>query len=123
MVVNRVKSVVTARFVATVVLSVLMMAKCAPGLVRELNPIKDIVTVTGSHLPMLAGGIGHCVAGAVVWGGIYAWFEPNLLDPNLVTGLHFAAIASLQHPIYDGVLGTVYADQSGGAAVADSWPT
>jgi hypothetical protein len=74
-------------------------AKSAPGFVRELNPIKGLVTVTGAptgaHLPTVTGGIGHCVAGAVVRERPYAWLEWNLHDLNLVIGVQFGTIAAL----------------------------
>ena len=41
--VNRFKSGVTAGFAGTVVLSLLMIAKSALGLMPDLDPIRDIV--------------------------------------------------------------------------------
>jgi hypothetical protein len=97
--VNRIKSGVTAGFVATVILSILMMAKSALGFAPELNPIKDIVTVadaiTGAQLPPVMGWLGHFVIGAGVWGALYAWFEPSLPGSPVVKGLLFAVVAWL----------------------------
>ncbi len=70
----------TAGFTATVVISLLMLAKSALGLAPDLNPIKDIVAVvdsfTGMALPADTGWLGHFVIGGVVWGVLYAWLEP-----------------------------------------------
>ncbi len=149
------KSGVTAGFAATVVLSILMIAKSFVGLMPEQNPIRDIVTVadnfTGLRLPLVAGWVGHFVIGSIVWGVIYALIEKSLPGPAVVKGLIFAVLAWLAmmivfmplagqgffglddgpaaivatlalHLVYGAVLGVVYANQLGGAAIADVRP-
>src|SRR5262245_43780269 len=56
-----------AGFIATVVLSIFMIAKSSVGLLPQLNPIEDILHVadrlTGMTLPLPFGWIGHFVLG------------------------------------------------------------
>jgi hypothetical protein len=96
---DNLKSGVTAGFAATVVLSLLMIAKAMMGLMPELNPIKDIVTVgdtvTGLQLPLAAGWVGHFLIGSILSGAIYTLIEPSLPGPAVVKGLIFAVIAWL----------------------------
>ena len=88
-----------AGFIATVVLSILMIAKSSVGLMPQLNPIEDIVHVadrlTGMTLPLPFGWIGHFVLGTVAWGIIYAALQASLPAPPVVKGLIFGALAWL----------------------------
>src|SRR5262249_55962490 len=56
-----------ARFIATVVLSILMIAKSSVGLMPQLNPIEDIVHVadrlTGMTLPLRLGELATSSSG------------------------------------------------------------
>lgn len=89
----------TAGFVATVVLSLLMIAKSALGLMPALNLIGDIVRVASSlagiPLPAPFGWVGHFFIGTVVWGIAYAGLAPYLPGPAVVKGLTFGVIAWL----------------------------
>ena len=91
---ERIKSGMTAGFTATVVISLLMVAKSALGLAPALNPIKDIASVVdafaGTRLPPDTGWLGHFVIGGVVWGVLYAWVEPSLPGEPVAKGLIFA---------------------------------
>ena len=73
---------IAAGFVATVVLSAMMLIKHYMGLLPQLNPIEDIVHVadhlTGMTLPLPFGWIGHFVLGTVAWGIIYAALQASL---------------------------------------------
>ena len=88
-----------AGFIATVVLSVLMLMKQQMGLVPQLNPIEDIVHVadhlTGMTLPLPFAWIGHFVLGTVAWGIIYAALQASLPGAPVVKGLIFGALAWL----------------------------
>src|SRR5499427_11066380 len=90
---------IAAGFVATVVLSAMMLVKHSMGLVPELNPIEDIVHVadhlTGMTLPLPFGWIGHFVLGTVAWGIIYAALQASLPGAPVVKGLIFGALAWL----------------------------
>ncbi|MDH2383488.1 DUF6789 family protein [Bradyrhizobium sp. CER78] len=88
-----------AGFIATVVLSMLMIAKSSVGLMPQLNPIEDIVHVagqpTGMTLPLPFGWIGHFALGTVAWGIIYAALQASLPGAPVVKGLIFGALAWL----------------------------
>jgi len=88
-----------AGFVATVVLSILMIAKSSVGLMPQLKPIEDIVYVadrlTGMTLPLPFGWIGHFALGTVAWGIIYAALQASLPGAPVVKGLIFGALAWL----------------------------
>lgn len=88
-----------AGFIATVILSILMIAKSSVGLLPQLNPIEDIVHVaenpTGMTLPLPFGWIGHFVVGTAVWGVIYAALQASLPGAPVVKGLIFGALAWL----------------------------
>jgi len=88
-----------AGFIATIVLSILMIAKSSVGLLPQLNPIEDIVHVadllTGMTLPLPFGWIGHFVLGTVAWGIIYAALQASLPGAPVVKGLIFGALAWL----------------------------
>ena len=99
-----VKAGLIASFIATVALSILMIAKSSMGLLPQLNPIEDIVHVanvlTGMTLPLPLGWIGHFVLGTVVWGIIYAALQTSLPGAPIVKGLAFGALAWLAMMIF-----------------------
>lgn len=66
-----------AGFVATAVLSALMIMKSMMGLMPELDVIGMLTKMMGAPSP-LAGWLGHFMIGTVVWGGLFAWLNPNL---------------------------------------------
>ena len=94
-----IKGGLTAGFVATVVLSLLMIGQSALGLLPALNPIADIVHVASSFagiaLPAPFGWVGHFFIGTVVWGIAYAVAEPYLPGPAIARGLAFGVFAWL----------------------------
>lgn len=77
---NIVKGVI-AGFVATVVLSLLMVMKSAMGLMPELDVISMLSAMMGSGVVM--GWIAHFMIGAVIWGGLFALLAPNLPGGSL----------------------------------------
>ena len=91
-----------AGFIATVVLSALMLMKQGMGLMPQLNPIEDIAHVadhlTGMILPF--GWIGHFALGTVAWGIIYAALQASLPGAPVVRGLVFGALAWLAMMIF-----------------------
>jgi uncharacterized membrane protein YagU involved in acid resistance len=94
-----VKAGLLAGFIATVVLSILMIGKGAMGFAPQLSPIEDIVHVgellTGIRLPMPVGWVGHFLLGTVAWGIAYTVLLPRLPGVALVKGLIFGALAWL----------------------------
>lgn len=59
-----------AGFIATVVLSVLMMAKTMMGVMPELDVIHMLAGMMG--MPAIAGWLGHFMIGTIAWGGGFA---------------------------------------------------
>ncbi|MGE0852612.1 MAG: DUF6789 family protein [Hyphomicrobiaceae bacterium] len=66
-----------AGFVATVVLSGLMVMKAMMGVMPELDVISMLTTMMGASSP-IAGWLAHFAIGAFVWGGLFALLEPSL---------------------------------------------
>lgn len=94
-----VQSGLIAGFMATIVLSILMLAKSSLGLMPQLNPVEDIVHVadqpTGMIFPLPLGWIGHFLLGTVVWGIVYAALQASLPGAPVVKGVIFGALAWL----------------------------
>jgi hypothetical protein len=80
---------IVAGFVATVVLSAMMVMKQSMGLMPELNPIAMISSMAGLTSPIV-GWIGHFVIGTVFWGAGFAILGPYLPGPYWLRGIVFA---------------------------------
>ena len=80
---------IVAGFVATVVLSAMMMMKQSMGLMPELNPIAMISDMAGLASPII-GWIGHFAIGTVFWGAGFAILEHYLPGPYWLRGMVFA---------------------------------
>jgi len=65
-----IKAGVISGFVATVVLSILMVAKAKMGVMPELNAIKMLAGMMGS--PLVMGWVAHFVIGTIIWGVLFA---------------------------------------------------
>lgn len=85
---------IAAGFVATIVLSAIMLMKQAMGVMPQLNPIEMITHMAGASTPFV-GWIGHFVIGSIMWGIIYAWLDPKLAGPHWLRGAIFATGAWL----------------------------
>jgi len=59
-----------AGFIATVVLSIIMVIKAFVHLLPEFNAIELVHNLTGG--PVLLGWVGHFVIGTVLWGTLFA---------------------------------------------------
>lgn len=70
---NIVKGIV-AGFVATIVLSALMIMKAMMGLMPGLNVIAMLAKMMGASSPA-TGWVVHFVIGSVIWGGLFAWLD------------------------------------------------
>jgi len=72
---------IVAGFVATVVLSVLMLLKAAAGMMPEMNAIRMLSQMANGYLGLPAtpviGWLAHFVIGTILWGILFAL----LLDP------------------------------------------
>jgi uncharacterized membrane protein YagU involved in acid resistance len=85
---------IVAGFVATIVLSAMMLMKQTMGLMPELDPIGMITGMAGASSPAV-GWIGHFVIGSVVWGGGFAIVSPYLPGPYWLRGAIFGVGAWL----------------------------
>lgn len=90
---NLIKGMV-AGFVATVVLSALMLMKTMMGVMPELNPIKMIADMLGG--PPAVGWVMHFMIGTVLWGSLFVWLNPTLPgESHWLKGIVFSAGAWL----------------------------
>lgn len=78
-----------AGFVATVVLSVMMLMKRSMGLMPELDPIAMITAMAGASSRAI-GWIGHFVIGSIFWGVGFAIVSPYLPGPYPLRGVVLA---------------------------------
>ena len=76
---------IAAGFVATFVLSVIMLMKRSMGLMPELDPVAMISAMAGASSPVV-GWIGHFVIGSIFWGGGFAIVSPYLPGPYRLRG-------------------------------------
>lgn len=72
---------VIAGFVATTVLSMLMLMKSAMGLMPELDIIAMLGSMMGTGAVM--SWIAHFMIGSVIWGGLFAVLSPSLPGGSL----------------------------------------
>jgi hypothetical protein len=85
---------IVAGFVATVVLSAMMLMKQSMGLMPELDPIAMLTSMAGASSPAL-GWIAHFVIGSIFWGVGFAIVSPYLFGPYWLRGTIFAVAAWL----------------------------
>lgn len=75
-------------FVATVILSVLMIMKAKIGLMPQFNVIRDFTLFFGATTPMV-GWILHFILGTFLWGGIFAFLVSSLQGAFWLRGVLF----------------------------------
>jgi uncharacterized membrane protein YagU involved in acid resistance len=85
---------IAAGFVATVVLSAMMLMKHSMGLMPELDPIEMLTSMAGASSPAV-GWIAHFVIGSIFWGVGFAIVSPYLPGPYWLRGTIFAVGAWL----------------------------
>jgi uncharacterized membrane protein YagU involved in acid resistance len=85
---------IAAGFVATFVLSAMMLMKRSMGLMPELDPIAMITAMAGASSPSV-GWIAHFVIGSIFWGVGFVIVSPYLPGPYWLRGTIFAAGAWL----------------------------
>jgi hypothetical protein len=66
-----------AGFIATVVLSALMLLKQRMGMVPQLNPIEMLTKMAGGSPPDV-GWVPHFLIGTVVWGSLFPIFDARV---------------------------------------------
>jgi hypothetical protein len=78
-----------AGFVATIVLSALMIMKTMMGVMPELDPIKMISDMLGAT-PAIGWAI-HFMIGTLLWGTLFAWLDPSIPgEGHWLKGIVFA---------------------------------
>lgn len=87
-----------AGFIATVVLSVVMVLKTIMGMLSNMNAIKMLASIGHGYLglPMTPtiGWILHILIGTVLWGIVFAMLYHRLPGRNgIVKGIAFATLA------------------------------
>lgn len=133
---NKITAGLVAGFVATIVLSAMMIAKGMMGVMPELDIIAMLSAMMGA--PAAMGWIGHFMIGTVAWGGgfallyalipggsalvkgivfgIAAWLGMMIMVMPMagagLFGMAFGIMAPMMtlvlHIIYGAVLGAVY---------------
>ena len=83
---------IVAGFVATAVLSLLLVVKAHMGIMPHLNVVRDLALLAGQQHFMATGWLVHFVLGSVVWGILYATFEPILRGGSVGKGISFSII-------------------------------
>ena len=68
---------IVAGFAATVALSLIMLLKAGMGLMPDLNVIAMLTKMLGGSSPV-TGWIAHFAIGAVAWGILFVWLDPNI---------------------------------------------
>ncbi|MFN4128966.1 MAG: DUF6789 family protein, partial [Paracoccaceae bacterium] len=79
---QNIKAGLVAGFVATVVLSAMMVAKTMMGIMPELDVIAMLSAMMGA--PALMGWIGHFMIGTIAWGGGFALLYGVIPGPGAV---------------------------------------
>lgn len=97
---NRYIRSMTAGFVATVALSLLMLMKGAMGLMPALNPTAMLTDMAHAQMGMpaspMVGWVAHFMIGTVVWGILFALLYDKLPGRSaLVKGMSFSVLAWL----------------------------
>jgi hypothetical protein len=95
---NHILKSMIAGFVATIVLSVLMILKMKMGLMPELNAIKMMTTMAhgmlGTPAVPLVGWVMHFMIGTVLWGIAFTSINALLPSSGYITkGLYFGVLA------------------------------
>lgn len=87
---------IKAGFVATAVLSLLMLAKGMMGLMPNLDVISMLSRIMGLPGAYWTGWLAHFFIGTVVWGGLFALLVPKIPGASYaVKGMVFGAGAWL----------------------------
>ncbi len=83
-----IKAGLISGFIATIVLSVIMVLKAKMGVMPELNAIKMLAGMM--HAPLLMGWVAHFMIGTVVWGILFAALVNKLPGGVLMSAIIFS---------------------------------
>lgn len=83
-----------AGFVATIVISILMVLKNAVGLIPQFDLVGVVAQISGMQGNRLGGWILHFLIGTVAWGILFVWLIPLLPGGSRwVKGISFGILA------------------------------
>lgn len=83
-----IKAGVISGFVATMVLSIVMVAKAKMGVMPDLNAIKMLADMMGA--PLIMGWVAHFMIGTVVWGVLFALLVDKLPGSIMTSAIIFS---------------------------------
>jgi len=86
-----IKAGIISGFVATIVLSLLMVAKAKMGLMPELNAIKMLAGMMNT--PLIMGWVAHFMIGTIIWGILFALLVDKLPGGIMSSAIIFSIIA------------------------------
>ncbi len=78
-----------AGLIATLVLSVLMVMKSKMNLMPEFDIVAMLTGMMAAPSP-IAGWLAHFAIGVILWGGLFAWLDPELpTNSHVLKGIFF----------------------------------
>ena len=86
---------IIAGFIATIVLTVAMLAQNAAAYWPDVNFISMLQSASGTQGSPAMAWVLHFIIGGVAWGGLFAVFSPHLPGPHWLRGLIFGLLAWL----------------------------
>ncbi len=82
------KAGIISGFIATVVLSIVMILKAKMGVMPELNAIKMLANMM--HAPLVMGWVAHFMIGSLVWGILFALMVKQLQGSVINSAMVFS---------------------------------
>ena len=83
-----IKAGIISGFVATIVLSVLMILKAKMGVMPELNAIKMLAGMMDA--PLVMGWVAHFMIGTIIWGVLFALLVEKIPGNTMVSAIIFS---------------------------------
>lgn len=83
-----IKAGIISGFIATVVLSILMIAKAKMGIMPDLNAIKMLAGMMGA--PLVMGWVAHFMIGTLVWGILFSLLVDKLPGEIMSSAIIFS---------------------------------
>jgi len=88
-----IKAGIMSGFIATVVLSILMVAKAKMDIMPDLNAIKMLAGMMGA--PLIMGWVAHFIIGTVIWGLLFSALVNKLPGGIMSSAIIFSILAWL----------------------------
>lgn len=82
------KAGIISGFIATVVLSIVMVLKAKMGVMPELNAIKMLANMM--HAPLVMGWVAHFMIGTLVWGILFSFVVNQLQGSVMNSAITFS---------------------------------